>query len=88
MIPMEWSHPPSFSTGTTRKILSWVQERRGKEACVGSKAGLILTSEWMEETFPETKHDITKRLSKRHATYLEREEAQNSELLCKTQDQD
>lgn len=66
--------PGKYSAGSKRerkRSLCWQQDR------------FDLTSEWMEETFHETKHDATKRQSKRRATYPEKEDAQNSELLCK-----
>ena len=58
------------------------REKRKRSLC-WQQGRFDLTSEWMEETFHETKHDATKRQSKRRATYPEKEDAQNSELLCK-----
>lgn len=71
---LHWHHQENTLLAPREKrkrSLCWQQDR------------FDLTSEWMEETFHETKHDATKRQSKRRATYLEKEDAQNSELLCK-----
>lgn len=55
-----------------KRSLCWQQDR------------FDLTSEWMEETFHETKHDATKRQSKRCATYPEKEDARTQSCCVNT----